>query len=501
MLIAVAATILSIAYWSMFGLNAYSTFHEYGDLGIFAYNFYFNIHFPQIAHGLQYIVFGNHIAPTLLLILPIYAFFPSAITLLVIQAAVLSITGLVLFFVAKDILKDSRISLAICLAFLLSPGIHGMLVFDFHAESFLSIFYILTFYYWLKANRAGFAVSLLLFLGVIEVAPLLAATLGIGMLVYSLREGKRSMARNMLTKRRRWMAVACIAVSIIFLLAYSMITSHLAQAYASGYPGLPQRLYVTAGAQNTLVGFVSSFSANPMKTLTLDYYTYFTFQQQYLLYAIVIVILGFGLLCLFDPLELLILALPWLVMVFVIGDTGFILTYTQYFGFVVAPTAVAAIIGFMRFKDGKGILGRHLRKYRQSAKYVLLLSFIIPAGILAASPVFVRNRNIDNLGHAFLFQQNSSMATADAQLDSVIAAVPQNASVFAESFIMAHVPNREYQNYVDPPNGIIPDYVISDYNTNISYGELQDLQAASLITNYSYSLVMQNGSAMLFKKT
>ena len=95
-------TVANFTYWCLYSLNAYNTFHEFGDLGAFAYDMYYHLHYPNIVWGLQYLIFGNHIAPDLILVLPMYAIFQSALTLLFIQAAVLSVTGLVLFVVARD---------------------------------------------------------------------------------------------------------------------------------------------------------------------------------------------------------------------------------------------------------------------------------------------------------------------------------------------------------------------------------------------------------------
>ena len=69
---------------------------------------YYHLHYPNIVWGLQYLIFGNHIAPDLILVLPMYAIFQSALTLLFIQAAVLSVTGLVLFAVLETFLKITR---------------------------------------------------------------------------------------------------------------------------------------------------------------------------------------------------------------------------------------------------------------------------------------------------------------------------------------------------------------------------------------------------------
>ena len=164
-------TVANFAYWAMFSINAYNTFHEYSDLGTFAYDMYYHIHYPNIVWGLQYLVYGNHVAPDLILMVPLYAVFQSPLTLLFIQAAVLSVTGFVLFLVARDLLKDSRMALLLAFAYFLNPGIHGMLMFDFHAESLIVLFYILTFYFYMRKELRMMVVSLLFLLGSMEVAP------------------------------------------------------------------------------------------------------------------------------------------------------------------------------------------------------------------------------------------------------------------------------------------------------------------------------------------
>src|SRR5208283_4969557 len=117
LVLAALFTLANFTYWCLYSVNAYNTFHEFGDLGAFAYDMYYHIHFPNIVGGLQYVVFGNHIAPDLILLLPAYAVFQSAMTLLFIQAAVLSVTGLVLFFVARDFLKDNKMALLLSVAY------------------------------------------------------------------------------------------------------------------------------------------------------------------------------------------------------------------------------------------------------------------------------------------------------------------------------------------------------------------------------------------------
>ncbi len=124
---------LTAAYGVAFGFNAYGTFHDAEDLGDYAYNmnYYSNYGVPT---ALQYLVFGNHMAPDQVALLLVYASLPSPLTLIVVQSLVLSLGGLASFFAARRALGSASLSLLFCFAFLANPGMHGILFFDYHAE-------------------------------------------------------------------------------------------------------------------------------------------------------------------------------------------------------------------------------------------------------------------------------------------------------------------------------------------------------------------------------
>ena len=117
---------------------------------------------------LELSVFGQHIAPDQFMVLFAFFFFQSPLTLPIIQLLVLSLTGLLVFGVARDLLKSDRLALIMCAAYLLNPGMHGLLIFDYHAEFFIIPFYIMTFYFYMKAKVRLFLVSLVLLLGAVK---------------------------------------------------------------------------------------------------------------------------------------------------------------------------------------------------------------------------------------------------------------------------------------------------------------------------------------------
>ena len=82
---------------------------------------------PNISNRL-----GIHVEPILLLLLPIYSIFPTAKTLLLVQAVALALVAVPLYALATDELGDWVLALVFPLLYLLSPAIHNAVLSDFY---------------------------------------------------------------------------------------------------------------------------------------------------------------------------------------------------------------------------------------------------------------------------------------------------------------------------------------------------------------------------------
>ena len=443
-----AAAIIAVAaftvYFAFFLNNAFATFHEYSDLGLIVNNFYFNLHYPQIASGLQGLVFAEHLAPLFVVFSYTYAIIPSSVTVLMIQLLVISATALALFFISKDLLHDSAFALILCVAFLIYPGTLGQVLFDVHIEFPITLFFILTFYFWAKAKIVGFASSLLFLLGTADVAPLLAIALGLGLLFYEYAHPAKSKP----DKTKLCLAASVVIISILALLLYQAATGILASSYAVSYAQLPEVFRVTIGAQNRIVGAdLSRLAADPVTTLISTIKTYLTLFPAYLLYALLLVFFGFGISTLVDIRLLLIMALPWLGAVFILDETAFILPLTAYFGYVMGPILCASIMGLMiainRASAKKDILRlpglrvKSLKTLKLTAVIVpVLLSVCLPAMYLFVLTPFTSVHSVgsvSDLAQLLFFQTNSTQKADYEQIYSMISILPKNASVITNS--------------------------------------------------------------------
>ncbi len=496
--LAIVFTAASAAYWFMFSINSYNTFHEYEDLGGFVYDMYYHLHYPGIVGGLQYLVFGNHIAPDLLMMLPAYAVFQSPLTLVFIQALVLSITGFVLFFVARNLLKDGKLALLLATAYFLNPGIHSMLIFDFHPESLIILFYILTFYFYMKKKRGRMVISLLLLLGSMEVAPFLGVTLGLGLGLYEFLHNRDKSVRRDNVR----FALIITIISLVALITYNLIAAHLTSAYASEYAGVPSSLRVisfNSNVMNTLIGVLNGSEQFAGMAYGMG-------GLYYIVTGLVIVFLGFGIASLLDPLTSIVLTSPWLVEVFVMGNLSFAMTANQYFSFALGSIIVATILSMKRMTEQ--------RKMRALFSSVFASSMIVFVVILTVmSPLFVRPEFAGNLGQSFMFQVNATQEKYYSELNYVISKISPNASLMAPYFTMPRLYARKYFEIipVGPLNNTLsiylpwftPQYILADFDRNASIDANTSNQYQNFIdqirSNGGYVLYAKNGTAELYR--
>jgi uncharacterized membrane protein len=497
---ALAMVLASVAYWTAFAFNAYGTFHEYSDLGSLALSMYYDIHYPGIVHGLQYMLFMQHISPDMLLLLPFFYADSSALTLLVIQAVVVSFAGLAAFAVARRLIKSQKAALLLCAAFLLNPGLHGLTMFDAHVEMLLPLAFILVFYFYMRAMRAWFFAASVFLLGVMEEAPFLGASLGLALLVYELLNRSNAASR----RTRIGMALGLIVLSVAAFAFYSIAAVSLASQYASGaYPLLPPGLAHYQSLAFVLSGLHSFGSQSSVSTLSLMG----SGLGPYAYYAIIVLLLSMGILLIFAPIESAILLSPWLVETFIAGNYQFVFMFNYYFAFAIGGMAVAAIIGAKNIMERKGMLARALDRHTagHAPSVVAVASIAVVAMVLLLSPAFIYSKNINSFSQDFLFQANASQQRLYSQLYSVMALVPANASLMAQYYMMPHLFARRYIETTCASNYYFkPQYVLLDYNLNISLNVFREcgttLSGIYLNSASDYLVVAQNGTALLLER-
>ncbi len=498
----IAAIVLvtaSACYWFAYSINANGTFHTFGDVASPAYDMYYHIHYPGVVHGLQYLSFAAHLAPDQLLVLPIFYLYQSSLTLLLVQAAVLSLTGLLVFFVAKRLLKDSFIGLLLCFAYLINPGVHGLLVFDYHVEFLIIPFMLLTFYFFMERKRIPFLVSLLLLLGTLETAAFVTVALGVGLLAYELIYDVKE--KKAVRNERLRLSLLIIVASIFAIIAYALAGMSLSAAYAHGaYPGLPPSQMAINFAVTQPKSLVSNLGAG----LRLNYLV--VNAPAYAIYGLLVVFLGFGIGALFVPEVTLLIVLPWLFDSVTAGGGAFLLIGHQYFSYVIGGALVAAILALMAIKSGKARFGWALKKIGGPKPVDKLCKILVASaiGIFMLSSIFIISGTINDPVQSFFFVTTPNQAQQIAQVYSMIALIPQNASVVAPMAVEPHLAERADLAPLAAGTGpwFIPQYILLVANGSIAEPPFfynYTAFSSEALSSGNYSLYAQDGVAKLYR--
>lgn len=144
--------ILYSLFFSALSIWKYNYFLYNGlDLAIINNVFYNTLHgnwFWSSIQGHTYL--GDHFTPILILLLPLYYFWSSPETLLILQSVGLALTAWPIYKISQLVLKDNRLALSISLLWLINPLVHNANLFEFHFISLLPVLFLSLFYYYLK---------------------------------------------------------------------------------------------------------------------------------------------------------------------------------------------------------------------------------------------------------------------------------------------------------------------------------------------------------------
>ena len=140
-------------YASVCAILRYYGLYYGGDLGIYTQSLWTTLHgdgwfYTSMWEGSR---FAHHFEPILFFILPLYALFPAAETLLVLQSLILALGALPIYWIARDELGE-KAGVAFAGLYLLYPALHGINQDEFHGSG-LAIPFLLFCFYMFKNKR------------------------------------------------------------------------------------------------------------------------------------------------------------------------------------------------------------------------------------------------------------------------------------------------------------------------------------------------------------
>jgi uncharacterized membrane protein len=360
---------------------------------------------------------GTHADFFLILLVPLYFLFPSAWTLLILQAIVVGIGAVVIYLLNQKMNGNKLYSLLFGLLFLLNPSVIRSSIYDFHAVVLATTFLLLGWYCLIKKN-------------------------GWGMIIWCVLAG--------ITKEQVWLITGMMSVYyawrykdytkgisfalVSFFLCFFLIS--VAIPHANNAPHFALEYYSDYGSGTS--GILKGVFTHPgqiLQTITDQERRDFLWQ-------------------LFSPLSIFPLAAPFFLMFMspelfaylVSNNHNMHVLYYQYTATVTPFIFIAAIYGF-------SFVWKYLK--RLQINHI----FVIPFFILGF--FFAYRYSPFPLSREPQTDMFASFSSDNREMHAFLKTIPNSATVSASNNLGAHLANREHL-YIFPLGYDISDYVLVD---------------------------------------
>lgn len=345
-----------------------------------------------------------HVDPILILISPLYLIYSDPRTLLAFQTVVVALGAWPIYLLARERLGGHAAALAFPLAYLLFPALEAANMFDFHPTTLVAGLFPYAFYFLEKRRYVLFFLFALLFMSCKEEMPLLVVMLGI----YAL------------LRQREWrVGAAAIALGLVwFFVAVYVVIPHYNPEGRSPY----------LGAYNHLgqgpVGIIKTALTDPMALLR----TLFTREKLVYLRDL---FLPVGFLSLFG-IQVLFLALPTLGIILLSGDPQvYTLEKFHYPAPLVPVVVLSAAYGVAYVSQSVAA------RWRIPGKRTV---YVLSGLVLSCSVAYHAARGFTPAGGSFSLPE---ITPHDSLAGELIAMVPQDSIVSAQSKLNPHLSQRE----------------------------------------------------------
>ncbi len=419
----IAAYIVVMSYYT---LLKYLTFHTHAaDLGIFAQALASTLYYHRLFYEsvdvaiipkpgpIGYSFLDVHFSPTLFLFLPVYAVYPSPITLLVAQTILVALGGaLPIYWLGKYLGRD-WLGAFFAIIYLMDPLVQGANSFDFHMETIFMPLALYSTYLLITRKWRIYYPMLLLTLGTIEFAPIPMALLGLYYVIINIRR-RRELMHGVLT----------IAVSIVVLLIAlwtKSLLNPLGPTTTSPLSGLPEQY-----ASSFSFGILVSVIKDPLLIPKL-YSMYGT--EKFLYFLELYAPTAFT--AFLDPLALP--SLAWPLASFLTSDVIYYSPFFQYSSFSVPFIIMASLMAVSKIP---------IEQQRRLMALILISTLVVFLGV---SPII-----------HFQYQ----FTKADYDVWSALRLIPSNATVLAQNNLYPPFSNN-INAYTQWYPWVKPDYIVA----------------------------------------
>ncbi len=387
------------AYFSYYTILKHYTFHSTAyDLGVYMQSFWTTIH----GYGFFYTslwegsLFAPHFQPIVILILPLYAAFPKAETLLILQSLVLALGALPVYWIAKDKL-GAKAGVVFAGLYLFYPALHGINSFDFHPVAFAIPILLFCFYMFEKKHYKRAIVLAVLAMMCKENVALVVILMGFYWLWIERRRSIGHLDWKGLPREREVVYPLCLSllgliwflVAIYILIPY--FNPHGGFSYFGRYEMALNDLLFNIVGKASYVGYLLA----PLAFTSLLH-------------------------------PAILIGLPIFIQNLLPAYSGMYEITNQHPSLLIPWIFIASIYGVKWLST---VLDENIRTVSRRLLWMLLLFVIVVTWIISPSPI-APNRNMPQL---------TSHTTT---LEQAISLIPKDASVYAQNDVFPHICHR-----------------------------------------------------------
>ncbi|MFC4357763.1 DUF2079 domain-containing protein [Halobium salinum] len=358
-----------------------------------------------------------HTSVIQILIVPMYAIYPSTVWFLTIQAAIIATAGFPIYKIASRHLPKEH-SLLLALLFYLNPVVWGIILNGWHPVSLAIPFLLASFYYLQEENYRVYWLFVVLALFCKETVALPIGMLGI----YHLWEHRTDLSRRRLAVSFGTMFVAAIWLALPFVLPDPESGWSAFHSYY-GYLGGSAGEIVTNAILNPELWLKQIFEYS-----SLMYLVYF--------------LAPFVFLPILSPKETGI-SLPVILMV-VLAGPGLTKIDTQYPALIIPFVVISFVYAIAKLEP-------------ESRKQIFTISIV--ACLLISSVIIVRPTSFNRFDEAM-----DKETTRDEVRERLVSEIPDEGVLLTETTLFTHTFKRSGSTYLlDGHPATFTDYPEADY--------------------------------------
>jgi uncharacterized membrane protein len=403
-----------------------------------------------------------HFDPILLLFVPIYAALPTPSVLTVLQAVMVALGAIPIFWIGRHLLGSQWGGMAYAGIYLMLPSLQAAVAFDFHGVTLAATFLAFALWSLLQKNYRAFALWAALVMSCKEDMPLLVLMMGLYILVIQRRPRAGIIT---ITASLAWFAMA----NFVIIPAYSPVQDNI---HIERYSALG----------NNMDQVILNIFSHPFKVLAI------AFEPPKPLYWITLT-MPVAFTSLLDPL-LLLLSLPSLAINTLSDNSASYRPDTFHYTAPIVPFIVVSSI------SGVARLSGWLSKNDDALRSVWRARLMIV--VVGASLGYHLMAGYTPLRLDFRWP---APTPRDALAQQMLDEIPPQASVSAGNSLVPHLLNRRYLYTF--PNLKDAEYIALD--TQASYypfAHREELcqEARQLVEGTSYGLIYFDDGLLLLQR-